>query len=89
MTRDDSPRQVDPQWEVARSVRVEPSDAVWVAADADVLAIRHPMGWFVRAQYRCGLAEGQVRDAAEFAMVRTYLLLTRGPQPDLWARAVA
>jgi hypothetical protein len=84
MTSEQKPRQTDPEWEVARSVLVGPSDAVWAAADADVLAIRHPMGWFIRAQYRRGLAEDQLRDVAEFVLVRTYLLLTHGPQPDLW-----
>lgn len=93
-------RLIDPRWEVASATQILVADAETVSrlaleagvleqeslVEAVLVARRHPTGWFVHAVRRDDLFKSQVHLLRELATVRTYLLLTRGPEPHVWRR---
>jgi hypothetical protein len=74
-------------WELAETVarRIQPA-----AFDAQVrglgtIVVRPAaVGWFVSARASHGLSRQQADQFRDFVVVRTYLLLTQGPRPELW-----
>lgn len=87
-------RPIDPEWEVASATQILAADAETVSrlareagvaeqgapVEAVLIAVRHPTGWFVHAVRRDDLIWSQVELLRELVTVRTYLLLTRGPE---------
>jgi hypothetical protein len=97
----DHQRRSDPQWEVASATQIVVADPDTVtrlaaeivveqdaAVEAVLVAVRHPTGWFVHAVRRDDLAGASVASLRELVTVRTYLLLSRGPQAPVWYPAV-
>jgi hypothetical protein len=89
---------LDPEWEIASATPIRVTDAGTVArlaaeigivehdgpAEVVLVAVRHPTGWFVHAARRDDLTEDDVAALRELVTVRTYLLLTGGPQGPMW-----
>lgn len=83
----------DPEWEIARSVSVEPARGGGKGDDvqpgpADVVGVataaRHPSGWFLSARHRSRLSDEELENFRHFAAVRFYLLLKDGPGAGTW-----
>lgn len=73
------------RWELAASIQLTPATETLDPQHFGVVTARpHPTGWFISARYRSGLSTAQVDDFAEFVRVRTYLLLTSGPDATTW-----
>ena len=96
----DRARTADPMWEVAAATQILVADAETVTRlarettlveldriEAVLVATRHPTGWFVHAVRRVDLPDAHVHPLRELVTVRTYLLLTQGPQPPAWRPA--
>ena len=92
-------RRRDPRWGVASTTQVLVADPATVTrlanetgavvepdatVEAVLVAVRHPTGWFVHAVRRDDLGDDSVTPLRELVTVRTYLLLTRGPEAPVW-----
>lgn len=94
----DRRRPLDPRWEVASAspvVQAGPETISRLAREVGVaeqgrlveavlVADRHPTGWFVHALRRDDLLDSDVDAVRELVTVRTFLLLTRGPEAPVW-----
>ncbi len=91
-------RSTDPLWKVASATPIFAADAETVTrlvtgcgraeneppVDGVLVARRHPTGWFVHAVRRDALPADRLRFFDELVTVRSYLLLTQGPQVPVW-----
>jgi hypothetical protein len=57
------------------------------AVDGVLVAVRHPTGWFLHAVRRDDLPPGELASFRELVTVRSYLLLSRGPEEPAWRRS--
>jgi hypothetical protein len=75
-------------WLLAESLQLTPANHPLGAGYHGIVTARpHPTGWFISARYRVDLAAGDLADFAEFARVRSYLLLENGPRKPAWELA--
>jgi hypothetical protein len=95
--RDD--RRADPRWELAAStpvfgaaaetvvelVRDVDPDASERGLDGVLIARAHPTGWFLHAVRRDDLQGADLDHFHELVIVRIYLLLRKGPVPQVWS----
>ncbi len=78
-------KRSDENWRLARGIRPVPVDhGVDPGYTGVVVAARHPTGWFIWAGFDANLRSEQIEDFTHFVLVRTYLLLENGPEPDAW-----
>jgi hypothetical protein len=91
-------QRTDPRWEVASATQVFVADPTTIASlaraydlggtpatlDGALIATRHPTGWFLHAARRHDLPEDQLPAFRELVTVRSYLLLTLGPEAPAW-----
>lgn len=84
---------LDDYWRLATGIELYADIEAFTDAGIDagagrhlgmVLARPHATGWFFSAHHRPGMNPQELTDLAEFAKVRAYLLLTRGPTPTTW-----
>ncbi len=94
----DRGRRIDPRWDVASATQIlvaDPTTVTSLAIESEppgpgaevvgvVVARRHPTGWFLHAVRRDDLPEDQLAPFRESVTVRTFLLLTHGPEAPAW-----
>jgi hypothetical protein len=97
----DRRRRPDPWWQVASATQVlvaHPTAVTSLALEGELpepntevdgvlVATRHPTGWFLHAVRRDDLSDGRLDAFREAVMVRSYLLLSEGPQAPAWRRS--
>jgi hypothetical protein len=93
--------RTDPLWDVASTIQVleaDPTTVTSLALETDVsepdaavegvlVATRHPTGWFIHAVRRNDLSGAELAPVRELVTVRSYLLLSRGPEAPAWRRS--
>lgn len=71
-------------WQLAEGIQVTPADGDYGHHLGAVTARPHPTGWFISARARPDLSDIESEQFRSFVVLRTYLLLTQGPQPQVW-----
>ena len=74
-------------WQIAGDVQLTRTEEDLHRYLGRVTARPHPTGWFISARCRTDLSPQETAELREVVVLRTYLLLTRGPQPGVWERA--
>lgn len=75
----------DEHWALARSIQLTCSrDGIKPGYNGVVTADPHGSGWFVSARFDPALSTAEIEDFAQFVVVRTFLLLDRGPGESVW-----
>lgn len=91
-------RPTEPLWADACATQIlvaDPTAVTLLALESDLpepgaevdgvlIAARHPTGWFLHAVRRDDLPEDQLAPFRESVTVRTFLLLTHGPEAPAW-----
>jgi hypothetical protein len=97
----DRGRRPDAWWQAASATQMLAADPATVTSlalegelgeptaevDGVLVATRHPTGWFLHAVRRDDLSEGRLDAFREAVTVRSYLLLSDGPQAPAWRRS--